>query len=152
MQITMTDIEFNALQQRVRDTEAAAAAAIAERDKLAQDAIRAATTSETFQHFNAAISSAIAVVRFAVANYPPEAVRGWPIEALLSLADALDGIIGIEYDFKALALELRAFAREAQAIETKRKNRPQKTPSSYGVLDEPSGTGAADKQQTRNLE
>jgi len=133
MQITMTDIELNDLQQRIRTAEAAALAAIAERDRLVQGGMISSVTEENMRLFAVAFVAASTVVRFAVANYPPEAVRGWPILALSELADALEGIVGVEYDYKALALELRTFAREAKAIEDKRKNRPQTTPSAYGT-------------------
>lgn len=133
MQITMTDIEFNELQQRVRTAEAAAVAATAERDRMAQEGMASSVSKENMRLFAIAFAAASHVVRFAVANYPPEAVRGWPIPALTELADALEGIVGVDYDYKALALELRTFAREAKAIEDKRKDRPQTIPSAYGA-------------------
>lgn len=68
-----------------------------------------------------ALSASREVIRFAIANYPPEAVRGWPYKELRNFADLLEKAPGVPYDYIEMAIELRTFAAEAQSLEEKRE-------------------------------
>jgi hypothetical protein len=81
------------------------------------------STSDTegaIKHLLKALSSAREIVRFAVANYPPEAVRGWPHAELTNFADLLETAPGASQDYKEMAIDLKSFARAAKTIEDKR--------------------------------
>lgn len=90
----------------------------------------------TIKHLLKALSSAREIIRFAVANYPPEAVRGWPHEELVSFADLMEKAPAATQDYKDMAIDLRSFAREAKTIEDKRatRKRSEESPASdYGI-------------------
>jgi hypothetical protein len=67
--------------------------------------------------------AAIKVVQFAVGNLAPETVAGWPHEALVEIADAIDKIPGMDQHVKELPPELRHFAKLTAGYETYRKER-----------------------------
>lgn len=69
----------------------------------------------------AALEAARQIVAFAVANCPPESVRGWPIQALRDLAEAYLRVPGISTDNEQQALDWKIFASEAAAVETQRR-------------------------------
>jgi len=66
------------------------------------------------------VRDAVTVVRFAVANLPPETTPGWPVNALQSVAANLDALPTFSIDDRDLHSELRAFAREAESHEVRR--------------------------------
>jgi hypothetical protein len=72
-----------------------------------------------------ALHAAIEVVQFAVGNLDPTTVRGWPYEALRTLADVLEQTPGLQEDanMRSLAGELRHFAGVAASLEEFRKKR-----------------------------
>jgi len=75
-----------------------------------------------------ALRAAVEVVQFAVGNLDPTTVRGWPYEALGTIADALEQIPGLQEDpnMRSLAGELRHFAGIAAGLEEFRKERDAK--------------------------
>jgi len=66
---------------------------------------------------------AIKIVQFAVGNLDPATVSGWPHEALVKIADAIEKIPGIDQHVAELPPELRAFADIAKGLEAFRKER-----------------------------
>lgn len=136
-QITLTVEEWQALVQGKRDAEARCAGLttqIADLQIALSD--KDGTDSGTTKALLEALMAARDVIRFSVANYPPEAVKGWPHEALKRFADVLDSAPGATQDHKDMAVDLRAFAREAAAIEDMRKRRdaaPAVVPQDYST-------------------
>jgi hypothetical protein len=61
------------------------------------------------------------VARFAVANLPPETIRGWPYEALQNLAHNIHVLPDFSTNDRDMALDLLAFARDAEELEKRRK-------------------------------
>jgi len=70
-----------------------------------------------------AFHDAIKVVQFAVGNLAPETVAGWPHQALVAVAAAIEKIPGIDPHVKEMPSELRNFARLAASYEEFRKQR-----------------------------
>ncbi len=64
--------------------------------------------------------SAVEIARFAVANLPPETVKGWPYSHLNRIAQAMKELPDFGIDDGDLRNELLAFAREAQRHEARR--------------------------------
>lgn len=70
-----------------------------------------------------AFHEAFKIVQFAVGNLPPETITGWPHEALVAVAKAIEIIPGIDIHVREVPAELRHFARQAAALEEDRKQR-----------------------------
>lgn len=66
-------------------------------------------------------ANAMPVLRFAVANLPPEAVRGWPWRALAAFASYMSWLPAFSDDDRDLANEWIAFAGEAERLEAMRR-------------------------------
>jgi hypothetical protein len=86
-------------------------------------AAQIADVSGTTQLLHTAFHDAIKVVQFAVGNLPSETVTGWPHEALVKIADAIEKIPGIDRHVGEMPLELRYFAQTARGYEEYRKQR-----------------------------
>jgi hypothetical protein len=72
-----------------------------------------------------ALKSANTVVQFAVGNLDPTTVRGWPYEALRTIADTITAIPGLrdDADMRSLVEEYRNFAGVAAGLEEFRRKR-----------------------------
>lgn len=77
------------------------------------------------KHLLKALNAAREVIRFAVANYPPEAVKGWPTEELKLFADLMETAPAATQDYREMAISLREFVRDAKEIEEFRKRRAE---------------------------
>lgn len=66
------------------------------------------------------VRSAVDVVRFAVANLPPECTPGWPVVALLNVAENIEALPTYTDIDRDLRIELLAFAKTAEEHETRR--------------------------------
>lgn len=86
-------------------------------------AAKLADNAGTLARVHAAFHDAIRVVQFAVGNLPPEAVAGWPHEALVKIADAIGQIPGIDRHISEVEPEFREFARVAASFEAWRAER-----------------------------
>lgn len=71
-----------------------------------------------------AVEAAIPIIQFAVGNLHPDTVRGWPDDALHTFADRLTAMPGATQIQKELAIELRAFAHQAEMRARERATRP----------------------------
>jgi len=69
------------------------------------------------------VHDTIKIVQFAVGNLDPATVAGWPHEALVKIADAIEKIPGIDQHVAELPPELRYFAQLAASMEAMRKER-----------------------------
>lgn len=78
---------------------------------------------EVARQLHGAFHEAIKVVQFAVGNLDPSTVVGWPHQALIAIADAIEKIPGIDRHVSELPPELRHFAGIAAGLEALRKER-----------------------------
>ena len=116
--IKLTDLEYRALLNTQADNEVQIAAL---KKQLA--AAERSDVEGRVQHLIDALSAARDVIGFAIAHLPPETVRGWPHERLRVFADLLETGPGVPYEWKEHAIDLKAFAREAEYLEQERANR-----------------------------
>ncbi len=65
--------------------------------------------------------AALEIVRFAVANLPPESIKGWPTMALRTIACELPAMPDTVNDDKEFALTLSVFADECDRYEHRGK-------------------------------
>lgn len=72
---------------------------------------------------HAAFHDALTIVQFAVGNLDPSTIAGWPHEALVKIADAIEKIPGMDPHKAELPPELRHFAGIAAGLEAFRKER-----------------------------
>lgn len=72
---------------------------------------------------HAALLDALQIIQFAVGNLPSESVTGWPHEALVRVADAIEKLPGIGRHMREVPAEFRDFARMAAGLEAFRKER-----------------------------
>jgi hypothetical protein len=66
--------------------------------------------------------NAMSVLAFAVANLPPESVRGWPWSDLYNFAQRMRWLPAFSTDDRDLANEWMAFAAEAEKLEATRRS------------------------------
>ncbi|MGH7178286.1 MAG: hypothetical protein ACREJC_12975 [Tepidisphaeraceae bacterium] len=64
----------------------------------------------------------LTIVRFAVANLPPETIRGWPYEELKRICQTLHVLPDFSTNDRDMALDVLGFAREAEDLELRRKS------------------------------
>lgn len=79
--------------------------------------------SDVAQQLHAAFHDAMKIVQFAVGNLDPATVAGWPHEALVAVAAAIEKIPGVDRHISELPEELRAFAGVAKGLEEYRRER-----------------------------
>jgi len=70
-----------------------------------------------------AMNVLLPVLSFAVANLDPTTVRGWPYKNLREFAKSLTRLPGMTAIQKEMAVDLAAFANEAEYWENERKTR-----------------------------
>lgn len=63
----------------------------------------------------------LTIARFAVANLPPETIRGWPYEALREVSKNIHALPDFSTNDRDMALDLLAFAKDAEDLELRRK-------------------------------
>lgn len=71
---------------------------------------------------NAFARECLTLARFAVANLPPETIRGWPYAELMRIADTIHVLPDFSTNDRDMALDLMAFARDCEALELHRKS------------------------------
>jgi hypothetical protein len=87
------------------------------------EAQRSSGNPEMTRALSELVSQAIVVVRFAVAQLPPETTPNWPEKALEQIAALMPMRPGYGSDDQDLATELRAFARECRGYDLERRAR-----------------------------
>lgn len=128
MNATVT-IQLNDLDKLRKD--------LAMRDKLIEGlreevhAARAYDPTNKVTELYAAVQAALPVVRFAVANLPPEMSPGWPYLALHSIGTMLQTIPGATVTDIELGLELVSMSREIAPFEQARA-RGERHPARVG--------------------
>jgi len=119
-QITMSLEEYEAAKLLRITAENEAAALRAELVALRADALGRATKDA--QQLITLVDDSLTVLKFAVANLPPEMIRGWPVAALRSVAAKIPSLPAFDTNDHDLCIELEAFARECDGMERRRMN------------------------------
>jgi hypothetical protein len=119
--ITLTGDEYQELLNNTKTANNDAAALRAELVKVRTEALEQGVVSgkllcELVRH-------SLTVTRFAVANLPPETIRGWPTEALRKVVMGIPALPDYSIDDRDLAGELRAFADECDRWALERASR-----------------------------
>lgn len=111
-QVTITVDDYNTMRDRIATLEA-------EREKLIKDAedARLGPTDDIARKMHQLFGQAFLIVKFAVANLPVLAVRGWPYAALREIAKALPTLPMIDEMDREISMDLQLFAREAETWE-----------------------------------
>jgi hypothetical protein len=61
------------------------------------------------------------VARFAVANCPPEMIKGWPYQALRGMCDTIESLPDFSTNDRDMAIDLRGFAADCEEHELRRR-------------------------------
>jgi hypothetical protein len=64
----------------------------------------------------------LTLAQFAVANCPPEMIKGWPYDTLKRVADGLVELPDYAIHDRDMAIDLRSFARDCEKYEVSRKS------------------------------
>jgi hypothetical protein len=78
----------------------------------------------------------LTLARFAVANLPPEMIRGWPYEALRRIAAELPTLPDATADDRDMALDLINFAKDCEDHEIRRRAEPRATKMTPADVEE----------------
>lgn len=114
--------EYNALQAAKSRAEAETAEVRAE--------LRAAKFIDGDARVKAVTAFArdcLTLARFAVANCPPEVIRGWPYEVLQRVANTMEDLPDFDLSDRDMAIDLLSFARDCEAHEIRRRAEPKAT-------------------------
>lgn len=126
--LTLSPEEYESMMQIRRDIEAENARLktelIEERGKNGDARIAALAT---------ATHAAGRIIAFAVANLPPEAIRGWPADELTIFAKWFEELPRFTTEDDELRNEWRAFAEECRKLETRRAAASAQIPTSTPV-------------------
>jgi hypothetical protein len=69
----------------------------------------------------------LTIARFAVANLPPEMIRGWPHETLTKICETIHVLPDHSINDRDMALDLLNFARDCKDHELRRRGEPKPT-------------------------
>lgn len=75
----------------------------------------------------------LTLARFAIANCPPEVIRGWPYETLRRIAQKMAVLPDCSYADEEMAIDMLAFAREVEQHEIRRRNNAAAAPERIEV-------------------
>lgn len=120
--VNLTLDDYNALQLAKVTAENEAASL---RKQLA-DAKLDVDSSGIVRKLTTAARDMLHVVRFAVANCPPETVHGWPFDKLVEISRHIEALPDATSDDVSFAIELQKFAFECKKIELQRQIMKQK--------------------------
>ena len=88
-----------------------------------REQIRQATITASDSVLFALSKKSLDIVRFAIANLPPESTKAWPIESLREIAKLLPQAAGATIDDEEFAVTIASFARECEMFEARRQVR-----------------------------
>lgn len=66
----------------------------------------------------------LTIARFAIANLPPEVIRGWPVDALRRMIHGLKDLPDYDVNDRDMAIDLLNFADECAEHEARRRALP----------------------------
>lgn len=114
--VTMTLDELRAIEQRVaaRDLEI-----LSLKQALAEE--RLTDPQDRVSQLTALARSMLEIVRFGVANMPPEQIKNWPISAIECVAAGLERLPDYSPDDGTLSRALLDFASDVREVEKERR-------------------------------
>jgi hypothetical protein len=116
MQSATVNIPLSELMELQKAREAAELEASKLHEKLRQTA-----TTASDPLLLAMTRAGIEITRFAVAHLPPESTKGWPLDAMRTIAESLSTMPGASIDDGELAVTLTNFAKECEVFEQRRR-------------------------------
>lgn len=115
------EISYDKLQETLGKISAAEQEAAALRQQLVDEKLR--DPSERVAEVTAFARDCLTVARFAVANLPPEMIKGWPYEELRRIGQNIGKLPDCSISDRDMGIDLVAFARECEAVENERRRR-----------------------------
>jgi hypothetical protein len=113
--VTLSMEEYKALEQKGEIADRRIA-------ELEAEVVRARLEDkeDRVQQLVTLVRALMVPLRFAIANMPPEVTRHWPMASLKEISALLPTMPGATDDDHTLAIELNAFAHEAERNERER--------------------------------
>ncbi len=115
----LNDDEYNEIKNREKT-------ALDRCAELERDLVAAKRADPRVRDLEALARDLITVMRFAVANLPPETTRNWPRTELTMIATHLQALPSYGSDDETLAIELRAFVDSCIDADRKRAEKASK--------------------------
>ncbi len=131
--------DYTMLLNRVKEAESAAADA-----RLALTAQRLEDPSGRVPALTSFARECLTIARFAVANLPPEMIRGWPFEALRRVILGLKDLPDYTVNDRDMALDLLNFADECEQHEIRRRALPPPVKLTQAEIEDERARLAAD--------
>jgi hypothetical protein len=78
----------------------------------------------------------LTIARFAIANLPPEMIRGWPYQALRNVCNTIDILPDYSADDRDMALDLLNFAKDCEDHAIRRSTEPKATKMTNADIEE----------------
>lgn len=117
LNLSMSD--YTMLLNRVKEAEQEAAEA-----RVALQAQRLEDPTGRVPALTSFARECLTIARFAVANLPPETIRGWPVEALRRMTLGLKDLPDYDVNDRDMAIDLLNFADECAQHEIRRRALP----------------------------
>jgi hypothetical protein len=118
--IEMPFEEFEAVNNARKEAEQK----VVELERQLLDGVLTADPTQSLKATTELARAALDIVRFAVANNPPEMIKGWPHAKLVKCSQLIPMLNDRNPDDVDLARELGRFAAECERHELRRKNSP----------------------------
>jgi len=128
LNLSMSD--YTMLLNRVKEAEQEAAEA-----RVALQAQRLEDPTGRVPALTTFARECLTIARFAVANLPPETIRGWPVEALRRMILGLKDLPDYTVNDRDMALDLLNFADECEQHEIRRRALPPPTKLTQDEID-----------------
>lgn len=117
--LTISMADFTKMQADIAEARQEAATAREEILKL-----RFSDPSGTVAKVTEFARECLTVVRFGVANLPPEMIRSWPYEALRRICETISVLPDYSVNDRDMALDMLGFVRDCEYHEIRRKGEP----------------------------
>ena len=115
-------LDYTKMQTDLAEARREAAAAREEAVKS-----RLADPTETVAKLTTFARECLTIVRFGVANLPPEMIRSWPYEALRRVCETIDVLPDCSTNDRDMAIDLLGFVRDCESHEIRRRAEPKST-------------------------
>jgi hypothetical protein len=78
----------------------------------------------------------LTIARFAIANLPPEMIRGWPYQTLRKICETINVLPDYTADDRDMALDLLDFAQDCEDHDIRRRAEPKATKMTPADVEE----------------
>jgi len=120
--LTLSMHDYTKMQTDLAEARREAAAAREEVKRLAF-----ADPTDRVTKVAAFARDCLTLARFAVANCPPEMIRGWPYQELRRICETIDVLPDYSINDRDMAIDLLAFAKDCEEHEIRRRAEPRPT-------------------------